>query len=299
MFMAPVEPNREVTVGRGLNPTASALALVYDALVCEITVRDVSGTVVDQRELNGRMMPLDMKRPMPGPNWQVHRTGSPSRLFTAVTFPPGEYELIDYATSESFEPVNTPAPPPLARTKCDKLDHHAVRFKFRITPNQVTLLALPHGPVTFQDLTAIGAASNDEPIRSTIGAWYPAIDRARHAAFVELVARQRQPRGGYDVYPSCDGRTAVVRQTGAPAPWEAPATADTSAEPHHYRPSFPISSVHATGFGGGCVRPASYVVMLSDPRQLDAAVRVVGEWLVQGDLAGEIDLIVTPIPQNL
>ena len=305
MFMAPVEPNRAVTVGRGLNPTSSALALVYDALVCEVTVRDLSGAVVDQRELNGRMMPLDMKRSMPGPNWQVHRTGAPSRLFTAITVPPGEYELIDYATSDSFEPVNTPAPPPLARTKCDKLDHHAVHLKFVVVANQVTLLALPHGQVTFQDLDAIAAASNDAPIRSTIGTWYPAIDGARKAAFVELVARQRQPRGGYDVYPACNGRTAVVRQTGTPAAWEAPAAGDASApddasrDPHLYRPSFPIRSVHATGFGAGCVRPASYVVMLSDPQELDAASRTLGDWLVREDLAGEIDLVVTPIPQNL
>ena len=62
---APVEPNRQVTVARGLNATASALTLVYDARVCEVTVRDVSGTVVDQRELNGRMMPLT-KQPLPG-----------------------------------------------------------------------------------------------------------------------------------------------------------------------------------------------------------------------------------------
>jgi len=240
-----------------------------------------------------------MKRAMPGPNWQVHRSGVPSRLFTAITFPPGAYELIDYATTESWEPVNGSLPP-MGHTKCDgKLDHHAVRLAFRIAPNQVALLALPNGPVTFEDLSAIGAAGNDQPIRGTVGAWYPAIERARQAAFAELVARQRQPRGGYDVYPSCDGRTAVVRQTGAPAPWETPATADTTADPHHYRPSFPIRSVHATGFGAGCVRPGSYVVMLSDVNELDAASRAVGDWLVKENVAGEIDLVVTPIPQNL
>jgi len=299
LFMAPVVPDPRVAVGRGPNETASALVVVYDARVCEVTVRDVSGTVVDQRELNGRMMPLDMKRSMPGPNWQVHATGRPSRLFTAITFPPGEYELVEYATSESWEPVPTPQPPPLARTKCDgKLDRHALRLRFRITAQKVTLLALPNGQVTFQDLKAIGAAGNDRPIRAAIGAWYPAIERARQAAFTELVARQRQPRGGYDVYPSCDGRTAVVRQTGAPATWETPATDASPAEPHHYRPSFGLRSVHATGFGAGCVRRASYFVMLSDPKELDAASRAIGDWLVQADLAGEIDLVVTGIPQN-
>jgi hypothetical protein len=169
----------------------------------------------------------------------------------------------------------------------------------------VALLALPQGQVSFEDLTAIGAASKDEPIRSTIGAWYPAIDRARRAAFVELVARQRQPRSGYDVYPACNGRTAVVRPTGTPAPWEAPPTGnaaapgDASVDPHLSRPSFPIRSVHATGFGAGCVRAASYVVMLSDPQELDAASRTLGDWLVREDVAGEIDLVVIPIPQNL
>jgi hypothetical protein len=294
---APIVRDSRVGIARRPNGSASALAVVYDARVCEITLRDPKGALVDRQERAGRLTPLAMTRAMPGPYWQVHDSGHASRLFTALTFPPGEYELVEYATGESWEPVDEPRPPLLARTECGKLERHAVRFPFRIVPNQVTLLALPNGQPTFDDLTAISVASNDELIRSTIGWLYPSIDRARQAAFVELVARQRQPREGYDVYPACNGHTAVVRESGTPAPWETLAPEAAVADAHHYRPGFGIRSLHATGFGAGCVRRGSYVLMLSDATELDAAIRAVGDWLVNANTAGEVDLVITGIPR--
>jgi len=241
-----------------------------------------------------------MTRAMPGPDWEVHNSGYPSRLFTVVAFPPGKYELVEIASTEDWEEIDEPHPPPLARTNCGgHLTRRRVQMPFRIDAHEVTLLALPNGPADFDDLSALGMAATDGHVRERVGSWFPAVQRAGRARFRELVARQREPHDGYDVYPACDHKLAVVRNSGTPVQWEkAPAT-ESGGGTERYRPGFAIGSVHATGFGGGCVRPWAYHLMLSDPSELSAGAHAVGAWLVANDLAGEVDLVLSGIPTAL
>jgi len=139
-------------------------------------------------------------------------------------------------------------------------------------------------------------AAGDALIQERVGSWYPAIDRARKARFRELVAQQREPHDGYDVYPACDHKTAVVRMTGQPAQWETSLETPGTGRAHRYRPGFAIPSMHATGFGGGCVRPWAYHVMFSNAAELPSAVEHVGRWLVENDVAGEVDLVISAMP---
>jgi len=234
---------------------------------------------------------------MPGPEWQVHHSGHPSRLFTVFAFPPGRYELVEVASTEDWDEVDAEHRPPLARTDCSgHLDRRRVRMPFRIDPGKLTLLALDSGPVGFDDLTALRIAAGDTLVRERVGSWYPSVDRARGARFRELVASQREPRDGYDVYPSCDHKTAVVRNVGTPVQWEKFPETGSASGTEYYRPVFGIGSVHATGFGGGCVRPWAYHLMLTDSSQLSAGTQAVGAWLVENDLAGEVDLVMSGIP---
>ena len=91
--------------------------------------------------------------------------------------------------------------------------------------------------------------------------------------------------------------TAVVRSAGTPLEWDSGLPDDPAERRRLLRPGFPIRSVHATGFRRGCVRPVGYSLMISDPNELEPAVRAVGEWMVREDRAGEIDIVVSAIPQ--
>src|SRR5207344_3397314 len=81
----------------------SALVVVYDARVCSLTFRDLSGRLHDQREHDGKLAPSEMTREMPGPEWQIHDSGHPSLLFTAFAFPPGRYAIVELASTEDWE----------------------------------------------------------------------------------------------------------------------------------------------------------------------------------------------------
>jgi hypothetical protein len=159
----------------------------------------------------------------------------------------------------------------------------------------VTLLAVPDGSVGFEELRALGAAADDPFVVLAAGSWFSDVRKARSAMRATLAARQRQPRDGYDVYPACDGVTAVVRTTGAPVPW------DTSLEPHarQTRVRLPIltQSLNATGYGRGCVRRFALVLLITDETARDAAVEAAGAWLVAKNYAGEIDVLVTKLPE--
>jgi hypothetical protein len=159
----------------------------------------------------------------------------------------------------------------------------------------VTLLAVPDGSGGFEELRALGAAADDPFVVLAAGSWFSDVRKARSAMRATLAARQRQPRDGYDVYPACDGVTAVVRTTGAPVPW------DTSLEPHarQTRVRLPIltQSLNATGYGRGCVRRFALVLLITDETARDAAVEAAGAWLVAKNYAGEIDVLVTKLPE--
>ncbi len=136
-------------------------------------------------------------------------------------------------------------------------------------------------------------------MRAAVSSWLPFVQAAGKARFHELTLAQRQLRSGYEVYPSCDHKTAVVRHRGKPFPWYADPDDASLRDGFRYRARPPVGSVHATGFGAGCVFGLSFVVMMSDRRELEQAVRAVGEFLVHEDLAGEIDLVVSGVPTPL
>jgi hypothetical protein len=158
----------------------------------------------------------------------------------------------------------------------------------------VTLLAAPEGPVGFEELRALGAAADDPYVVLAAQSWFPDVRQARNAMRSALAARQRQPRDGYDVYPSCDGVTAVVRTMGTPVPWDA--SLEPSARQKRVRLPVLTESLNATGYGRGCVRRFALVLLITDESARDAAVEAAGTWLVARNHAGEIDVLVAEVP---
>jgi hypothetical protein len=47
------------------------------------------------------------------------------------------------------------------------------------------------------------------------------------------------------------------------------------------------------------LRRYAFVLLISDAKELDAAVEAAGAWLVAGDRAGEIAILVTAVPVPL
>jgi hypothetical protein len=139
-------------------------------------------------------------------------------------------------------------------------------------------------------------------VTSTVGPWLPAVRRAGTAMHRELAERQRQPRAGYDLYPSCDGKVAVVRRAGTPFDWYARPHDEAARRAFRgrARPPIPARSVQATGFGNGCVKELAFVYLLTDAAELEPLARALGEMMAEQDLAGEIDLVLTgpiePVP---
>ena len=278
----------------------SALVVAYDARVCSLTFRDPTGTLGDLREEDSKRVPTEMAREMPGPEWEMENSGYPSHLFTVFAFPPGHYEIVEIASTEAWEELEGEPPPPRAVTHCDgRLKRQRVQMPFRIDRGQVTLIGVPNGPASFDNLTTFRLPTHFELIRERVGSWFPSIARASHARFRELAASQRQPRNGYDVYPACNHKTAVVRNTGTQADWERGLDSGMGRHGPYGRPIFGIPSVHATGFGRGCVRKWAYHLMLTDALEVPAGIEAVGAWLVEQDIAGEVDLMVTGIPRVL
>jgi hypothetical protein len=211
--------------------------------------------------------------------------------------PPGSYEVVGYATSDGWGELDSGSGPSLGETDCNgELDWHTVRLPFRIVAGKITLLSIPGGPVSFTDLNRMLHAPNDPLVHHASASWFPAIKQARKDRKAELAASRRQARAGYDVHPDCDGRTAIVRNTGVPFGWYADAGNDANREEFRYRARFAIQSVHATGFGAGCVRDLAFVLFLTDPSAVEPATRAIGEWLVRENLSGEVDLVVSPVP---
>jgi hypothetical protein len=278
----------------------SALVVIHPATVCGFTIRDESRGLVDRDATFGEGTPIDITRRVPDAAWEVLPGGSVATVFTAVAMPPGRYTLVGQASSDDWEVLSRRSGDGarLARTNCDgKLEPQPLRLAFRIEAGQVTLLSLPRGTVGFEELRKLGSAADDPYVMVAAGSWFPEVRRARDRTRRTLSARQRQPRDGYDVYPSCDGMTSVVRTTGAPVPWDA--SLEVIVGERRFRPPVLTTSLHATGFGRGCVRRYAFVLLISDAKELDAAVEAAGAWLVAGDRAGEIAILVTAVPVPL
>ena len=296
--MPAVVPEERVAIRPRRSEDDSALVVIHPATVCGLTIRDDSGGLVDRDTTWGDGAPVDMTRRVPDAAWEVPDGRDIATVFTAVAIPPGRYTLVGQLWSDDWEVLSRRSGDGarLARTDCDgDLHHRDLRLPFRIEAGKVTLLAVPEGPVGFEELRALGAAADDPFVVLAARSWFGDVRRARNATRAALAARQRQPREGYDVYPSCDGITAVVRTTGTPVPWDA--SLDPVARQRRVRLPVLTQSLNATGYGRGCVRRFALVLLITDESARDAAVEAAGNWLVAKNYAGEIDVLVTELPE--
>jgi hypothetical protein len=296
--MPAVLPEERVAIRPRKGDDDSALVVIHPATVCGLTIRDESGTLVDRDTTWGDAAPVDMTRRVPDAAWEVPDGRAIATVFTALAVPPGRYTLVGQVWSDDWEvlPRRSGDGARLARTNCDgALHRQKLRLPFRIEAGQVTLLAVPEGTVGFDELRALGAAADDPFVVLAARSWFPDVRQARNATRAALAARQRQPRDGYDVYPSCDGVTAVVRTTGTPVPWDG--SLEHDARERRVRLPILTESLNATGYGRGCVRRFALVLLITDENAHDAAVNAAGAWLAAKNYAGEIDVLVTEFPE--
>jgi hypothetical protein len=279
-----IVPDARVAVRSRSGSSDSALIVVHDTSICSVTLRDESGALRDHERVGLDMVAIDLTRDLartPVPRSSLSRK---KWLFTPIALPSGRYRVDAYLDADEHGTCN------------GELPERPVRLPFRIETGEVTLLSLPHGRTDFVALRRLRAAERDEHLQASFRSWLPAVQRARRATFRSLVQRIRSPRRGYDVYRGCDGRTAVVRTSGARFDWYDEPNDRTARHRFRHRAALPIRSAHATGFGAGCVERYAFVYLLSDPRELETATRLAGEFLARADLAGEIDLIMMPVP---
>jgi hypothetical protein len=271
----------------------SGLVLSYPATLCSVTLRDESGKLHDHEQRGDETAVVDMTRAVPDRPWAT-AGGTPAQLLTVVALPPGRYTLTRFTTSDDWAELEPDDDGPRARTDCTgRLDVHAAGVPIRIERKKLTLLDLPSGRIDFPALRAMSFALANPYVESTVGSWLPAVRRAGAAMHRELAARQRQRRDGYDLYPHCDGRVAVVRSTGKPFDWYARPDDDAARRSFRGQAPMPVRSVQATGFGNGCVQPLAFVYLLTDPDELEPLARALGERMAADDLAGEFDLVLT------
>lgn len=272
----------------------SALVFSHPANVCSITLRDESGRLHDLEKRGDTSVPLPLTRPVPDRPW--HATGSaiPGTLLTVLALPPGRYTLTAYTTTDDWSELEPTAEARLARTDCSgSLVVHPARLPIRIEPARLTLLHLPSGAVDFTTLRAMSFALDDHYDGGVLATWLPSIRATGAAMHRELAARQRQPRNGYDLYPSCDGKVAVVRKHGKPFDWYSRPHDEIARQSFRSQVAIATRSVQATGIGNGCVEPLAFVYLLTDPEELTPLAKALGERMAEEDLAGEIDLVLT------
>jgi hypothetical protein len=269
---------------------AQGIAVLYDTRICGFTIRDGSGKELEYRT--------------PDAAWNLRNSGQASTAMTAVALAPGRYRVVRYHTVDEWADLKSETGALIGYSNCRrrKLQAHAVEFAFDVTAQEVTLLAIPGGAVDFQDLNLAHAAMGSLYVEEAIGSWFPQIRQSLAEARTALIARRRESRNGYDVYHDCDFKTAVVRTTGTPFPFYA--DPDDAALRDAFRARgmagfANVRSVHASGFGGGCVERFSFVVLMDDAAELPTAVQGVGEWLVREDLKGEIDIAIRPVAHLL
>jgi hypothetical protein len=274
----------------------SGLVLSYPATICSVTLHDETGRLHDRRPPGDDPMPIDMTRALPNHLHRRWSSGALEALLTVVALPAGRYTLTAYATSDDFDELAT-ADGPRARTDCSSVTTHAVRFPLRVETGRLTLLDLPGAKVDFPALRTMASALHNPHVASAVASWLPAVRRTGSARHRELAEQQRQRRDGYDLYPHCDGKIAIVRRSGKPFDWydrphDEAARRSFRAMARTHAPSL-ARSVHATGFGSGCVTPLAFVYLLTDPKELEPLARELGQMMAAEDLAGEIDLVLT------
>jgi hypothetical protein len=274
----------------------SALVLSYPASICSVTLRDETARFHDHRPRRDGTERVDMTRAVPNHPHRRWSSGEIEPLLTVIALPPGRYTLTGYATSDDFDELETPEGP-RARTDCEDPTTRSVHFPLRIEPGRLTLLDLPAAKLDFTALRTMASALQNPHVARSVGSWLPELRRTGSARHRELADQQRQRREGYDLYPRCDGKVAIVRRTGTPFAWyERPDDEEArrrfGARARAYAADT-TRSTHATGFGRGCVAPLAFIYLLTDPAELEPLARSLGKMMVAEDLAGEIDLVLT------
>jgi hypothetical protein len=256
----------------------------FDANVCSITVRDPTGVVHDR---SGDVA-LDMRRQVPDSPWRA-RNG----YHLVIAMPPGHYELLGYETSDTFGEVALDHHVVAHRTKCSasKRTWHDAPHAFDVAAGALTLVDLKHGAPDFWSLMFLWSGA-DEPMHQELGVetWRAQINEASKATRAELLAKRRQVRDGYDVYPDCEGRVAVVHDSGMPSASHEVEDRQKLRIDVGNAVSRAKVHIYGGGFGRGCVLTSAPLVMLADAANLDAAVESLGCWMVKADLQLEVDL---------
>jgi hypothetical protein len=276
LFACATVPPASKLHARRVPPSAQGLALLYDTRMCTFTLSE-EGT---RRTTTWRT---------PDSAWEVQNQGYASTLLTAVALSPGRYRLTGYTSVVDWDELIAESGRLVGYTNCDRRSSrvHPVDIPFEISPGSVTLLAVPgseraSSDIGFDELTLTWVAMHDRYVKEAIAEWFPEIRRATDAIRKQLIVRQREPHDGYDVYPNCDRRVAVVRTTGKPM----------LAGKRYYPP-------YASAIGLGCVsQQAVPGGCLSDRREIPQAIEAAGKWLVEHDLRGEIVFSVCTEPEN-
>jgi len=267
--------------------SSSGVALTYDARLCALSVRALA---------TGQ----ESRHPVPDAGWAIQDSGRPALLLTVLPLRPGKYQVTSLAEADSWDEQHGSGPA-FGYTGCRSrsLDNRKAEISFEIKEGEVTLLRVPSGDMEFQDLDVVELALLNQYVQESVADWFPDIRRAAKARHQALVARQREPRDGYDVYRNCDRKTAVVRTSGKPFPFVLDPESELAREEFRGRALAGFRSgrsVHASGFGGACTGGYSFNVYMSDPSELEAAIRELGGWLVKEDLQGEIDISIEGVP---
>jgi hypothetical protein len=114
------------------------------------------------------------------------------------------------------------------------------------------------------------------------------------------VPTKREAHEGYDVYPGCRrATTAIVTTRGDDFPWYAQGVGDMKMRVLHEKFRGSAEGLtrlrsHSTGFGMSCVEPrgAFHITVYPGEDVAAGAIRV-GEWMVEENLRGEIDIDVS------
>jgi hypothetical protein len=274
----------------------SAVVVVHDSTACTVAIRDQSGVVHDRWIEDGRSVAIDMTRPLASDRFRVTTPTHPATLLTTLTMPPGRYTVVAYETTDEFDDLGSDRGGPVRSADCSSgVQTRRVALPFRVEAGRMTFLHLPTGRIDFPTLALTHAAERDPFVSARFASWLPGMRTERARLRRTLAERRKSPRDGYDVYPNCDGRTAVVRKAGTPFDWYRQPGNDAARRQFRHRAAIPLKSVHATGFGHGCVESLAFVFILSDGSAMEDAVRAIGEFMKREDLAGEIDLVVMPV----
>jgi hypothetical protein len=267
-------------VATASSPPGSGVGIIYDARVCSIAITGERGLTWHA----------------PDAAFEAENSPSGAILVAPWELPPGHYTVVDCAIADGWQGGHSKSGRLMGRTDCGSPHHASVRIPFTVEPDRFALVAIPAGTFGFWEYRHVVWAEH------MLGPWFPKLRDAAEAARDALIASKRRRRDGYDIYSNCDSGTTVSRDTGTPFSFVA--VPNDRAVREQFRAyalgALPgIRSQHASGFGGSCRGKPAFMIMISDPNELDLATRQLGEWLVRENLAGDLVVEVSDVPHLL